>query len=1243
MKKPKKKLNASINVQTPTREAILMGVLHQLSHELDAQAILQKAVQAIFQLNRWQSVGFSVPTLNGQAWVSTTEICAPAGRTNECYPIDRGVIGRVYRTGETQLVPNTALDPDFFVGAGLQQVGSELATPIKFDDQILGVMNLESQQADAFSPEDVDFAHSLSGIIAIALKNAERLTALNAEIAERKRVEESLRRSEALLAEAQKLGRIGHIEWNIGNNELVFSDEMYDILGLPYNTVITQHTLAFMISPEDRQRLREADRQVLEQRSELDYEYRVTLPDGRERWLRQHGRFNFDESGRPVRMMAVCQDITESRQAQIKLKHSEENMNRAQAVAHIGSWILDIQTGELEWSDETYRIFNLPIGQKMTSREFFSFVHPDDLRDVAQTWASAQHETFYQQDHRIILKNGNVRWVREIAQLFFSVEGKPITAIGTVQDITERKQAELALYHSNERFSELINNITDVFWVADPQTGKNIYVSPAFEAMIGLSPASVEHLPGGFLDVVLPEDRHILVEAREQETWGMKTDIQYRVRRPDGSIVWLRDTGTPVLDENGRVLRVVGMLRDMTEWVESGMRLLDSETRFRQIAETIDEVFWVSDPEISQTIYISPGYERIWGRTQDSLYAAPQSFIDAVVPEDREKVMAVFGLQQAGLQFAHEYRICHTDGSIHFIWDRAYPVRDETGQVIRYVGVAQDITERKQAENRLRDSEEKYRKLSEELELRVQERTAEVRDLYENAPTGYHSLDPDGRFFMVNQTELNWLGYQRAEVIGQLFQELITEKSRHVFLETFPRFKKEGFVKDLELEFICKSGSILPVLLNSVAIYSPDGQFVMSRSTIMDNTERKMAEIALRHSRDELSIANAALEKASRTKDEFLANMSHELRTPLTGILGMAEILLDGVRGPLSDYQRKLISTIDSSGRHLLSLINDLLDLSKIEAGRLEIHPEKVSIVDVCQASLSFVKEPAMKKGLLLKFIPDPTATSMLVDARRLKQMLVNLLGNAVKFTPSPGKVTLQVTARPQQNAIEFSVCDTGVGILPEDLQRLFTPFTQVDSSLTRQHEGTGLGLALVKNLAELHGGSITVTSETGQGSCFTIALPWQDSQATPGNPTAMNTPLTENAASTSQVSATILLVEDAENNILVMGEYLGKLGYQMMFARSGREALEKIAINTPDLILMDIQMPVMDGLEATRILRATPEFASTPIIALTALTMPGDRERCLAAGANEYISKPVSLRRLAELIQKLLDERTSP
>jgi len=343
----------------------------------------------------------------------------------------------------------------------------------------------------------------------------------------------------------------------------------------------------------------------------------------------------------------------------------------------------------------------------------------------------------------------------------------------------------------------------------------------------------------------------------------------------------------------------------------------------------------------------------------------------------------------------------------------------------------------------------------------------------------------------------------------------------------------------------------------------------------------------------------------ARLKDEFLANMSHELRTPLNAILGMTEGLQEQVFGKISERQLKALQAIQSSGSHLLELINDILDLSKIAAGQIELDCALTSVNHLCQSSLTFVRQQAMQKRIQIHTKIQTNLPDLMVDERRIRQALINLLSNAVKFTPAEGSITLEVsrlrsiTSFPEENKeeakeyLKIEVIDTGIGIAAENIQKLFKPFVQIDSALNRQYEGTGLGLSLVKQMVELHGGKVGLTSELGIGSRFFIELPYSSNVG----------------------------------------------GSSEMFDRD-QTAEEAIAIALsarPDLILMDVQMPLMDGLEATKQIRQITSLVKVPIIALTALAMADDRDRCLAAGANEYLTKPIKLKELVTMIQKVL------
>ena len=528
---------------------------------------------------------------------------------------------------------------------------------------------------------------------------------------------------------------------------------------------------------------------------------------------------------------------------------------------------------------------------------------------------------------------------------------------------------------------------------------------------------------------------------------------------------------------------------------------------------------------------------------------------------------------------------------------------------------------------------------------------------------------------MVNPAAERIFGVSAEDILDHQIVELFDldglGNPRAIFnyiLDTTRHYELTGYHSD---------GSDVPLEVSiAQTVVSGRSVFIASIRDVEDRESQK----------HQLETLNAKLVESNQYKDEFMASMSHELRTPLNAILGMSEALNADVYGPLSPKQQKAADNIHNSGKHLLTIIDDILDLSKISAGeqRLDVHP--VSIEAICEASIALVEPLATKKNLEISTNYDPQVKSIQADPTRLKQILVNLLNNAVKFTNEDGKIGIMVVGAPSSDQVHLIVWDTGVGIDDSELNRLFEPFVQGDGSYGRRFGGAGLGLAIVNRLVKLHGGRVRVTSEVDKGSRFIISLPWQprgktapsDSRAIAKTlqsdkhtqevssmmsgveetiiaavqryespveealeesdeevtmPQVHQSEVTVVSDSAETDSPKVLLAEDNEANIKTLSDYLKAHGFDITVARNGLEAIENVSCCTPDIVLMDIQMPKMDGLTAIRRIRQEIPQEQLPIIALTAFAMPGDRERCLSAGANEYLSKPVGLKSLVQRI----------
>lgn len=610
-----------------------------------------------------------------------------------------------------------------------------------------------------------------------------------------------------------------------------------------------------------------------------------------------------------------------------------------------------------------------------------------------------------------------------------------------------------------------------------------------------------------------------------------------------------------------------------------------------------------------------------------------------------------------------------TDQQVRTVLVSAMPNVDAQGTYRGATCVVMDITERKEAEDALRQErallsqrvEERTASLqaaNQEIQQKLAERqqaeqalVATERDyrlIFDQVPIGLYRYSPDRRQWRANPAMAHLNGYtteaELIDAVRDIASEWYVDPNRRAEFQRL--IEEHGSVSNFESEvYRHKTRERIWVSESAILVRDPTSDSFYYQGTIEDITKRKEIE-----REQERLIAEWA--KAVRMKDEFLANMSHELRTPLNTILGIAEILNGQLYGPLSPKQLGALQTILASGQQLLTLINDILDLAKVEAGQTELTLTWIDITPLCEACLKLVEESAQKKHLRSYFKADPQVTRVQADERRLKQILLNLLSNAVKFTPDGGSVGLEVLGQRHQGpSIQFVVWDTGLGIPQSAMDRIFRPFVQLDSRLARQFEGTGLGLALVYRMVELHGGSVAVQSEVGQGSRFTVTLPWNEYSA--GEPKLPAVSVNESTLTTTTpnqppalngfpTNPLILVVDDNRMTVQVVEDYLQFHHYQVEIANDGIQALTKARVIQPHLILMDMQMPGIDGLETVRRIRNDPTISHIPVVALTGLTMPGDKERCLAAGANAYLSKPVSLHELHMTVKQQITQASA-
>ncbi|MCY7380253.1 MAG: PAS domain S-box protein [Gemmatimonadaceae bacterium] len=585
-----------------------------------------------------------------------------------------------------------------------------------------------------------------------------------------------------------------------------------------------------------------------------------------------------------------------------------------------------------------------------------------------------------------------------------------------------------------------------------------------------------------------------------------------------------------------------------------------------------------------------------------------------------------------GIEDIYELTYFRKDGSRFPAVVSVTALRDADDAIIGYLLIGTDNTARKQVE------EERMK-----LDQRLRDQHFYTRSLIESNIDALMATDPRGIITDVNKQTEALTGCTRDELIGAPFRNYFTDPARAE--AAISRVLNEGKVTNYELTARARDGKLTVVSYNASTFHDRDRRLQGMFAAARDVTELKRYEETLQQT-------NVELENASRMKSEFLANMSHELRTPLNAIIGFSEVLKDGMLGNLTEQQKGFIGDIFGSGQHLLSLINDILDLSKVEAGKMLLDLEPVAVSSLFENSLSVVREKAAAREIRLSMNAGAEVGILLADARKVKQIAYNLLSNAVKFTGEGGEVTLRarrvsreaVEARrtsmidpyiPSDSEgvtdfLEISVRDTGIGIAPEALERLFKPFSQIDSGLSRKFEGTGLGLAMVKQLAALHGGSVAVESTVGVGSCFTVWLPFRVPSE---HVVRFGVPAPVERRRVPVTKRTALVVEDDDKSAQLVRVQLEAEGFTVIHASSGEEALELASKQPLSLITLDILLKEMDGWEVLSRLKQIPELRRIPVVIISIV---GERYKGFALGAAAVVEKPISRHQLSASLADL-------
>jgi PAS domain S-box-containing protein len=935
---------------------------------------------------------------------------------------------------------------------------------------------------------------------------------------------------------------------------------------------------------------------------------RIRHKDGHYVWFDTSFQTICDEAGRIVKVLSISRDVTER-------KKQEDAFVEAQRIAKIGYSDWDLTSGAISYSAEMRRIFGNTLNPVESDlQSMIKCIHPDDLprfkEDVKHVMDGGSGGAAI---YRIILPDGSVKYVQSQWEKARNEAGQPSRIIGMVQDITERTTMEKRLKESEKQYSLIWENSLDFISRHRSDEGTTfLYASPVCRSMLGYEPEEMVGIAG--LSFIHPEDVDGVAQYLKANLEGNVPEAAiFRFRHKNGTYVWFETTSAYAYDEHGDVQEIIAISRDITGRNQADLRLQENEQRYKSLFEYNPAAIY-SMNLAGDYLTANSNLEVLTGYTLEELIG--MYFGPIVTEKDLPKTQHHFNLAAQGHPQNYEITIIHKDGHTLEISVSNIPIV-VNNQVVGVYGISSDITDRKRYM-------EQIEKLSYEHIL-----------ILNSVSEGIFGLDLDGNSTFINPAGAAMFGFSPGEKIDLSYLSMIqqTHSGGNPYLpegsSIFQAIRKNRAHQEKEAVFWRKDGTSFLVEYQVTPIF--------------DNGEQKGVVVVFRDitSEKEIIEAKESAERADQAKSEFLSIMSHELRTPMNGIMGMTDLLAETV---LSEEQREYLNIINQSSSALLYILNEILDLSKIEAGKMVLNQEPIEIRDALESVLDLFTAKALEKRIEMICHVDMSVPPVIIgDAVRLRQVLVNLVGNAVKFTDT-GSIAISVeaiqTGDPSVLTLEFVVRDTGIGIAADKQGLLFQSFSQLHSAINRKYGGTGLGLAICKKLVELMDGTIGVESAEGKGSAFHFTLQTnvlEPMKGTDPEESGFNSLHSSDDTLANQYGALrILVAEDHPVNRKLIKAIMDKIGYHIDLVANGEEAVKAARRQPYDLIFMDIQMPVMDGFEAAgKVRELFPDKEKPIIIALTAFARLEDKQLCLSRGMQDFLSKPVRSEELELVIQQ--------
>jgi PAS domain S-box-containing protein len=949
---------------------------------------------------------------------------------------------------------------------------------------------------------------------------------------------------------------------------------------------------------------------------DLDYRVGTRVKDEIGQLSRAFDRMTDNLRNSTASIESLNKEITERERAEEQVHRQNEFLNTVLDSLSYPFYVLDANDYTVKLSNQAAQAEGLP-----ETTTCYSLIYKTDkpcgskgqicpLEEVKKTKKAVVVEHTHHDG------NGSTRSIEVHGYPIFDAEGNVVQMIEYSVDITERKKIEEELQESQRFSSSLLQNSPIPVEVMDLDTSVR-YVNPAFEKLTGFSLAEILGVKAPH--PWWPEEQKEEIGAALKKTMKLGGKSSERLfQKKNGERFWVAINSTEVKHGSKQPYFLMNWL-DITESKRMQEALRESEEKFSKAFRASPDAIAITRLRDGLFLEVNDNFTTITGYTREETINHKANEIGIWArPEDREKMVKI--MKEKGRVQNEEFDFRKKSGELR-VWLFSSETLDIAGEPC-LISMTIDITDRKRAEEQLRESEGRY------------------RNLFENTHDMIQSVDPEGHFLFANRAWLDTMGYTAAELPGLNLFQIISPESLPHCQEMFARVMEGESVNNAQATFVAKDGRLVLVEGNAAGRYV-DGKLVATQGIFRDITEHQRADEERRQRMEELRIAYERLKELDRLKDSFLSTVSHELRTPLTSIKSFSEILLayDEDR----ETQKEFLNIIKEESDRLTRLINDFLDLAKIESGRMQWETVDLSVAEVIKTAINATQALAAQGKLEVKVKVSPGLPTVTCDKDRLVQVVTNLLSNAIKFTPEGGKIEVKARRggggklKEKSDSVVVSVTDSGVGIDPKDHESVFEKFKQVGDTLTDKPKGTGLGLPICKEIIEHYGGKLWVESQLGRGSTFFFSLPLAPAAGAeaPGADEAEE-PAKVAISGRKAVDGykTIMVVDDEANIRRFLSHELKKRGYTIIQASGGDQAVELARKHHPDLITLDVLMGSMSGFDVTAVLKNDPETRDIPILIVS---VTEDRKRAYQLGVNDYLTKPFKIEALVDKVNRLL------